>query len=244
MKAISFRDVYFSIKGRPILEGVNLEIEDRGFYAIIGPNGGGKTTLLKLALGLYAPDRGEVKVFGTDPHLHRSRIGFMPQYLFFDSRFPVSVLDVVLMGTIGGRRKFGPFSRSDKGRALSALEALGALELAHRPFFALSGGERQRVLIARALVCNPLILLLDEPSANVDMAFEQTLGKFLFELSRKIAVCIVTHDLGFVSEHVDVCICVNRVVSIHPLEELTGDLIRNLYGRDLKLVKHGLSGGC
>jgi len=241
MTAISFKDVYFSIEGQPILERVNLSIEERGFYAIIGPNGGGKTTLLKLALGLYRPDRGEVRVFGAAPHLVRPRIGFMPQHVVFDSRFPVSALDVVLMGMLGSRRSLGPFRKGDKEKALSALERLGASDLAYKPFFSLSGGQRQRVLIARAIVCDPAILLLDEPSANVDMAFEETLCEFLHEFSRKIAVCIVTHDLGFVSSRVDRCICVNRVVSTHPLTELTGSLITNLYGRDLKVVRHGLS---
>lgn len=240
MKAVLFKDVYFSIEGYPILENVNLEIEKKGFYVVIGPNGGGKTTLLKLILGLYRPTKGEIRVFDLDPSLQRSKIGYMPQHILYDKKFPVNVLDVVLMGRLGRKGTFGPFKKEDKEKALSALKMLGIEGLSKKPFFSLSGGERQRVLIARAIVSEPSILLLDEPSANIDMAFEENLYEFLFSISRNIPVLVVTHDLGFVSRYIDQCICVNKKVFTHPLREITVDLLRSLYQGELKMVSHGL----
>ena len=234
---IVVRDAAFSYDGMPVLEDVNFTISERTFISIVGPNAGGKTTLLKLLLGLLKPTRGVIEIFGLPPEKARSRIGYMPQHMQFDPQFPVSVLDVVLMGRLGGVR-FGPYGKTDKAIAWEALHQLEMDKTANRPFMALSGGQRQRVLIARALATNPDLLLLDEPTSNVDMAVETELFELLHSLSETITVVVVSHDLGFVSQYVQSVVCVNRRVVVHPTTAVTGEVISALYGSDVRMVRH------
>lgn len=234
---IVVRDVAFSYDGTPILEDVHFTVPERTFISMVGPNAGGKTTLLKLLLGLLKPSRGVIEIFGLPPEQARPRIGYMPQHMQFDPKFPVSVLDVVLMGRLSGRR-FGPYGRADKSIALETLRRLEMDKAAHRPFMALSGGQRQRVLIARALAANPDLLLLDEPTSNVDMAVETELFELLHTLSETITVVVVSHDLGFVSQYVQSVVCVNRRVVVHPTTAVTGEVISALYGSNVRMVRH------
>lgn len=159
--AIEISGLSFGFDSLLVLEKVDLTIPKGDFVSMVGPNGGGKTTLLRLILGLLRPERGTVRVFGKPPAEARRLIGYMPQYAHLDPRFPVRVLDVALMGCLG--RHLGPFSRADRARAREALGEVGLADYAKRSFSALSGGQRQRVLIARALACEPRLLLLDEP---------------------------------------------------------------------------------
>ncbi|MDQ5986954.1 MAG: zinc transport system ATP-binding protein znuC [Syntrophus sp. SKADARSKE-3] len=235
---VSFQDVAFSYDGLPVLDDVHFTIQERTFISIVGPNAGGKTTLLKLMLGLLHPKSGHIEIFGLSPEKARPRIGYMPQYLQFDPYFPVSVLDVVLMGRLGKGVRFGPFGKADKAVALEALHQLEMDQFRHRPFMALSGGQRQRVMIARALAAEPALLLLDEPTANVDMAVETELFQLLHTMSETITVVVVSHDLGFVSQYVEQVICVNRRVMVHPTTAVTGDLISCVYGSDVRMVRH------
>jgi len=204
---------------------------------VVGPNGGGKSTLLKLMLGLIKPSTGTITILGNPPEKARESIGYMPQFLYCDFSFPVNVMDVVLMGRKGGRF-FGFHSKNDKQMAMNKLELLKVADLYNRPFSNLSGGQRQRVLIARSLVSEPEILLLDEPTANVDPAVESQFYEILKELTDKITVLTVSHDLGVVSEVVDRVLCVNRFVKIHPTSSLSGDMIKDIYGDDVKMVRH------
>jgi zinc transport system ATP-binding protein len=238
---ISLRNVAFSYGGPPVLEDVNLSIGDRQAMCVVGPNGGGKTTLVKLILGLLAPQRGEVRVFGQSPQHARRRAGYMPQRVEHDLHFPVTVMDVVLMGRLGKggiAGTMGWHGRADRRAALDALAQVGMDEFPRRPFSSLSGGQRQRALIARALCCKPELLLLDEPTANVDSLVETRLLGLLRELNRRMTILMVSHDLGFVSELVEHVICVNRRVVVHPTSELTGEAIRDVYGGDVRLVRH------
>lgn len=235
---VEIEEVSFGYDGVPVLEDVNLKLWPRDFVSLVGPNGGGKTTLLKLMLGLLKPDRGRVHVFGKSPSRVRARIGYVPQHFQFDPLFPVGVMDVVLMGRFGRGRGIGPFRRADRDAAARALAEVGLAELADRPFHALSGGQRQRVLIARALGGDPDLLLLDEPTANVDVQVESELLDLLTELNRRMTLAIVTHDVGFVSSRVNRVVCVNRQVVVHPTSEMTGDAICNLYGTDVRMVRH------
>jgi zinc transport system ATP-binding protein len=242
---ISFRDVTFSHGGEPVLEDVNLSVGDREAVCVVGPNGGGKTTLVKLILGLLTPERGEIRVFGLLPHRARLRVGYMPQYVQHDAQFPVTAMDIVMMGRLGqeGDASFlgkltGWRGLADRHAAIDALDRVGMAEFKRRPFAALSGGQRQRVLIARALCCNPDLLLLDEPTSNVDTVVESQLLDLLRELNRRMTILMVSHDLGFVSELVDRVICVNRRVVIHPTGEMTGDAIRDIYGGEVRRVRH------
>ena len=197
---VTVQNVAFSYNHVPVLEDVSFTIQERSFISIVGPNAGGKTTLLKLMLGLLKPSRGTIKVFGLSPDKARPLIGYMPQHIQFDSHFPVTVLDVVLMGRLGNGTRLGPYRKNDKAISLDALRKLEMYDTRHRPFGALSGGQRQRVLVARALAAEPQLLLLDEPTSNVDMAVETGLFELLHTLSKTITIVVVSHDLGFVSQ--------------------------------------------
>jgi zinc transport system ATP-binding protein len=178
-----------------------------------------------------------VQVFGRAPSAVRGRIGYMPQHAHHDPQFPVTVLDVVLMGRLE-RHLGGPYDEEDRGAALSALEEVDMAELADRPLDALSGGQRQRVLIARALACEPDMLMLDEPTANIDVVVEHRLHEILERLNQRMTVLMATHDLGFVSEVVRTVVCVNRRVAVHPTSELTGQIIQEFYEGEVRAVRH------
>lgn len=233
----ALRDVTFAYDVAPVLDGVTLTIHAGELLGVVGPNGGGKTTLLKLILGLLAPARGRVEVFGRAPRHARHRMGYVPQHAMYDPRFPVTALDVVLMGRLA-LHWGGWYSRQDKAAALEALDEVGLADMRGRPFRALSGGERQRVLIARALVSDPELLLLDEPTANIDAAVGERLLDILESLNQRMTIVMVSHDLGFVSNIVGSVACVNRKVVIHPTTDLTGEAIQDLYEGEYRLIRH------
>jgi len=235
---IELENVWFAYNGSPILEDVNLLVKERDFLAIVGPNAGGKTTILRLILGLIKPTTGSVKVFGNSPVKARTRIGYMPQHTSLDTLFPVSVLDVVLMGRLGTGMHFGFYRKEDKDAAEEALKRVELFNIRSRPFSELSGGQSQRVLIARALVSRPELLLLDEPTANVDIAVETELYDLLDQLNKKMTIVLVTHDLGFVSRYVKNVACVNRRVVGHPTCDISGEMINEIYGGDVKIIRH------
>jgi zinc transport system ATP-binding protein len=235
--AIELENVNISYNGVPVLEDVSFRVEQGEFLSMVGPNGGGKTTLLKLMLGLLKPNSGKVAIFEATPEKNHHRMGYMPQYTQFDPQFPVSVLDVVLMGNLDMRRS-GPYSRHDRDGACQVLDKVDMCGRSKESFSNLSGGQRQRVLLARALIGQPEILLLDEPTANVDVGIESKLDRILRDLKEKMTILIVTHDLGFVTDMVERVICVNRRVVIHPTCSLDGKLIQELYDMDIRIVQH------
>jgi zinc transport system ATP-binding protein len=235
---IKVEDLRFSYDGAAVLEDVNLAIGQGDFVCLVGPNGGGKTTLLRLILGLLTPSHGRVTVFGGRPELARGRIGYMPQHTQVDPRFPVSVADVVLMGRLGRAETVGPYRAPQRQAAWRALQEVGLYEQRRRPFGALSGGQRQRVLIARALAVEPELLLLDEPTASLDAHAEHELYALLRRLNERMTLALVSHDLGFVSEFVKSVICVRRTVVVHPTSDITGELIKEIYGGDVRMVRH------
>ena len=229
-------DVSFAYKHRKILENVNLLIRKNEFASIVGPNGGGKTTLLKLILGLIKPDKGRIRIFGKAPDQARHQMGYMPQYAHLDMDFPATVMDVVLMGRLTKKTLW--FSKKDRKEALTAIDEVGMAGFVHTEFNELSGGQKQRILIARALCSYPEILLLDEPTANVDQQTEENLFSILQKLNSKMIILLVSHDLGFVSKYVKNVICVNRRVVIHPTTLINGSLIKDIYNGDQKMVRH------
>ena len=235
---ILLEGVSFSYNGVQVLKNVNLRVHELDFLSIVGPNAGGKTTLLKLILGLIKPAQGTVRVFGQQPEKARSRIGYVPQYISLDPLFPVNVTDVVLMGRLGRGKPFGFYGKADKRAAEAALEHVEMGEARRRPFSELSGGQRQRVLIARALASDPDLLLLDEPTANIDAALETEFFEMLSRLNRYMTIALVTHDLGFVSQYVKSVACVNRRVVVHPTSDISGEMINQLYGGDVKMIRH------
>ena len=235
--AISIRDVSFSYDTQVALVDVNLEIYAFDSICIVGPNGGGKSTLIKLMLGLLSPDSGCVSIFGEKPEVARLRIGYVPQYANYDPQFPISVFEVVCMGRLGSSWT-GRYSKKDKEVAMESLAIIGLADIAKRPFSSISGGQRQRVLIARALASEGDILILDEPTANIDHESELQFFDILTELNKRMTILMVTHEVGFASTFFKRIACVNKQVVIHPTSALTGDLIRDMYGGDLQMIRH------
>jgi zinc transport system ATP-binding protein len=234
---VSFEHVSFSYNSHPVFNDVNLAVEQGGFISVIGPNGGGKTTLLRLILGLVKPQRGRIQVLGTFPQRARMQIGYVAQYSTFDELFPVTALEVVLMGRLGASLT-GRYDRRDRERAAASLDEAGLARKGHVPFAELSGGQRQRVLIARALVTEPRLLLLDEPTSNIDVAVERKFANVLEELHRKMTIIMVTHDVGFASHLVQSVICVNKAVALHPTSTLTTEVINEMYGNKMAIIQH------
>ncbi len=235
--AIQCEHLSFSYGEVPVLTNVSFSIQKLDAVALVGPNGGGKSTLLKLILGLLTPQSGTIQVLGVTPQQARKKIGYMPQHLQYDPSFPVSVMDVVLMGRAGSTG-LGRYNAEDRRIAMQAMAELAVDGLAARPFNSLSGGQRQRILIARALACEPEILLLDEPTANVDPGVELQLFEILKGLAHRVTILTVSHDLGFVSQMVSRVFCVNRQIHIHPTSELSGEIIREMYGGDIRIIRH------
>ena len=237
MSIINVKDVSFSYEGGRVLENINISVERGEMVTIIGPNGGGKTTLLLLLLGLLKPDRGTILLDGKKPEVFRRKIGYVPQYSSFDPQFPVTVREVVLMGRMG--RGFGFFSALDIKASEEALENVGLKESGKHPFSALSRGQRQRVLIARALAGNPEMLFLDEPTANIDSIIGVHLNELLKTLNRTMTILLVTHDMGFVANFTSRIFCVNKTLVEHPCGPAeTGRGLDHLYGTGVTPVRH------
>lgn len=234
---IKFENVSFAYENEIVLQDVDISLYTQEMVSIIGPNGGGKTTLLKLILGLLKPTQGHISVFDQTPEKVRYLFGYVPQYARFDPRFPVNVFDVVLMGCLKPHT-FGMYNTRDKNSALHSLDIVKLSHLKNRSFATLSGGQRQRVLIARSLVSKPKVLLLDEPTANVDRKTEEDLYSLIQELSKVYTVLLVSHDLGVVPKISDRIVCVNRNVIIHTKAELTGQSIQDIYSCSIDIVQH------
>jgi zinc transport system ATP-binding protein len=236
---LSLRNVSFSYRGEPVLEDVTLEVEARDYLAILGPNGSGKTTLLKVMLGLLQPQRGSVRVLGRTAATARGQVGYVPQHAGFDLDFPIRVLDVVLMGRYPARRLGRRFDAEDRAQALRALAQVELAPCAERPIGALSGGQIQRVLIARALALEPRLLLLDEPHASLDERVGRSVWELLEELSQRLTIVLVSHDIGAISHYVRSVACLNRRLHGHPSRELTPEILEATYGCPVELLAHG-----
>ena len=237
--AIELSHVTVSFGGPSVLEDVSLTLEAGTFLGIIGPNGGGKTTLLRVLLGIHAPDQGTVRVFGRRPSAARGDVGYVPQYARFDASFPISVLDVVLMGRLGHRWRADRNRVAHRNVAMSALEKMELREHADRQIGELSGGQLQRVLIARALTVEPRILLLDEPTASVDTRVGRNVYELLEDLARDLTVVLVSHDVGVISRYVETVACVNRRLHYHGGKDLPPEVIEEAYGCPVELLAHG-----
>ncbi len=233
------RDVSFAYPGNSelVLQHVNLAIYEKEFIWVVGPNGGGKTTLMKLLLGLLKPLSGTIEVFGSTPAAARKRIGYMPQAATLDPKFPVTVMDVVLMGRLNNF-KAGWYTAADKNAAIHALEQVGLAALQHRRLHELSGGQQRRLLIARALSSKPDLLILDEPTVNLDQQVEQELYRLLKQLNEHLTILMVSHDPAFVSDFVKKVVCVTGTVAVHPTSDVLKEKVGDLYGGKVRLVRH------
>ncbi len=238
---VSIRDLWIYQGEHAVLEDINLQLFPGDFLGLIGPNGGGKSTLLKAMLGLIKPDRGEIAIFGLPPAAARSRMGYVPQKTVFDRSFPVKVLDVVLMGRYSRKGLLHRYGRQDRQAALRALADVGMADRAGRQIGALSGGEQQRVFVARSLVSDPELLLLDEPTAGIDSAQQTDFYDLLCHLNRDlgIAIVLVSHDVTAVSSYVSKIACLNQRLYYHGSMELSNEDIEKAYGCPVEMIAHG-----
>lgn len=225
--------------GMTVLDRLDLTVYEGDYLAILGPNGGGKTTLLKVILGLVKPASGSVTVFGGQPGRATGRIGYVPQRLFFDREFPISAWDVVLMGRLSKKRMMRRYGSMDRQLATRALETTGILHLKDRRLGTLSGGELQRVLIARALAGEPDLLLLDEPTASIDPEMKTTMYDLLDRLRDRHTIVLVTHDTGTIGSHVSRIACLNCSLDMHEAgTSIDRDALTRLYRHPVDIVKH------
>ena len=223
--------------GEDVLSHVNLNVGHGDAVCLVGPNGGGKSTLLKLLLGMYSPTSGSIRIAGSVPEAARLNIGYVPQYFKLDEQFPISVLDVVLMGRLRPRWSWR-YSRTDRERARRALAEVDLAGWGKRSFSTLSGGLRQRVLIARALAVDPQILLLDEPLSNLDPEAQRHFYGLLKNLRRRLTILMVSHDRELVSDLFDYAVCVERHVRVHPVNALATLRQGEMDRLNLKVVDH------
>ena len=235
---IKVEDMCFLRGDQEILHNVSFQIAPNSLVAVVGPNGGGKTTLLKILLGELSPQYGKVQVLGGTPAAARPRIGYVPQLIPFDPRFPVSVMEVALMGRVS-RCRFGCYGASDREAAAAALERVGLAGFADRPFAKLSGGERQRVMIAQALAGGSELLLLDEPVANVDPEHASRLYDLFSGLTSSMTVLMVSHNLSVVTGNATHVLCVNRGAGLHAIGEVASVTFRESFGGMLTEIRHG-----
>lgn len=231
--AIEIHDLFFSYDQRHVLQGVNLQISPGRLVGVIGPNGGGKTTLFRILLGFLKPQRGSVSVLGHSPKEARDQVAYVPQELQFDRQFPISVLEVVLAGRLRHTPWIGRFRKADRAAALVALQQVGLAEIANAPFSSLSGGQAQRTLIARALVSQPKVLLLDEPTANVDARAEAEIYTLLQQLKGTATILLVTHDFQVATQIVDEVLFVQRHVDRIPKEQVCEHFSWGVYHQPL-----------
>ena len=236
--AIEIKELNFSFESLLILENINMVIEQGDFAGLVGPNGGGKTTLLTLILGLYKAQSGKISIFGQPLKNQRKLIGYVPQYANFNSDFPISVQDTVLQGRLGISRCFGGYCQKDKVIAQKVMQETEIHNLAQRSIQSLSGGQMQRVLVARALSAEPEILLLDEPTANIDQRAEKDIFDLFKTINQRMTILIISHDIGFVSDYINKVFCLNKTLVCHDSSPVTSDTIHTLYGGHISEVHH------
>ncbi|MEA3412230.1 MAG: ABC transporter ATP-binding protein [Pseudomonadota bacterium] len=236
--AIRIANLTFRYATPPVIDRVDLEVQKGEFLGLVGPNGGGKSTLLKIILGLLEPESGTVEVLGKPPRSGREAIGYVPQFAAFRRDFPISVEDTVLLGRLGKSGIMGPFGRRDRSIARVAMNEARIADLADRPIETLSGGQLQRTLVARALACEPEILLLDEPTANIDQRGEEDIFDLFESLNKRLTIVLVSHDIAFISKYVHRVACLNQTLVCHRTENINGELISELYGEPMRMIHH------
>ncbi|MCF8051536.1 MAG: ABC transporter ATP-binding protein [Desulfobacterales bacterium] len=237
--AIDIRRLWFSYNGQVVLKDVSLQVARGEFMAMIGPNGGGKTTLLKIMLGLLEPDRGEARVLGLPPKKAAPRIGYVPQDVHINKEFPITALDVVLMGRLWKKKGWGRYSKEDRFKAHQALDQVQMGAFCSRRIGELSGGQRQRVLIARAMVSSPEVLILDEPISSIDTRGQAEFYDLLKALNESVTIVMVSHDMMALHQHVESVACVNRDVHYHGAAEITDEML-DMYECPVEIVAHGV----
>ncbi len=238
--AITIKNLSAGYNHEHIIENINCTIHTKDFFGIIGPNGGGKSTLLKVILGLLPARIGSVTIYGQSPKQARKHIGYVPQYTQYDTHYPITVWEVVLMGRRSSRGLKPRYNQEDKQATQQALEKVDMLSYKDQHINNLSGGQRQRVYIARALVSNPKILLLDEPTANIDKTVQTHFYELLKDLNKDITIVLVTHDIGIISSHVNRVACLNHYLYTHDDNTITEEMLEAAYNCPVDLIAHGV----
>ena len=219
MHVVEIEGLNFAYDKELILENINLNVEEKDFLAIIGPNGGGKSTLLKLILGINTPDKGKISVLGKTPKKSLTQIGYVPQNTNVNTDFPIKVIEVVMMGHVEGKRPLFGYGKHEILCAMGALEQVGMAGFAHTKIGSLSGGQRQRVMIARALCAHPQILVLDEPTSSIDITGQREIYELLKELNEHITIIVVSHDISVILEYANKAAHVNKNLSYHDISD-------------------------
>ncbi|MEM3652636.1 MAG: ABC transporter ATP-binding protein [Nitrososphaerales archaeon] len=238
--AVELKMVSVYFESKCVLEDINLRVHENDFLGIIGPNGGGKTTLLKVIAGLIKPTKGSVEVYGRTPDKVDNIIGYVPQMNRPDLSFPATVWDVVLTGRLKKGNLIKPYGEADKAAALEALKAMDLEDLKDEPIGKLSGGQRQRVFIARALAAKPKLLLLDEPTLSVDRKLDTKFWEFLNELKSTATIIVVTHDISALSKYVDKIACLNRRLYYSESKQITREMWMEAYQCPVDIIAHGI----
>lgn len=224
---------------KTVLQDVNLTVYDHDFLGIIGPNGGGKTTLVQLIIGLKKPSEGQIKFYRNGTLADHISMGYLPQYNDIDKKFPISVQEVVLSGLSGQKKLFSPFTSKHHQMVDETLARMQLTELRRRAIGTLSGGQLQRVLLARAIVARPEVLILDEPNTYIDRQFQGQMYQMLNDINRDCAIIIVSHDIGSILQNVKAVACVNHNVHYHPDTELSMVELEQHLGCPIDLLGHG-----
>ena len=219
MELINISNLYYKYHKTDVLENINLSIKDDDFLAIIGPNGGGKSTLLKLILGLLTPVTGKI-----EKKLKNSTIGYVPQNTNLNIDFPITALEIVLMGHIVSKKRIFGYSKEDIACAMESLKKVSMEKFANSKIGDLSGGQRQRVFIARALCSNPKIMLLDEPTASIDVKGQREIYELLKELNKFICIVVVSHDISVLLNYAKNVAHINKNLVYHSLENIQKNL--------------------
>ncbi len=214
-KILEINNLTFSYESVNVLENINISLETKDFLAIIGPNGGGKSTLLKLILGILETKNGKITINGQNPSSQLSNIGYVPQNTNINTSFPIKVIEVVLMGHINSKKPIFGYGKDEIACAMGALAQVGMDKFANAKIGSLSGGQRQRVMIARALCNHPALLLLDEPTASIDVNGQQEIYELLKELNKLITIIVVSHDISVTLNYANKVAYINKFLTLH-----------------------------
>ena len=236
---IQITDLSASYDNKTVLSHINLTVYEQDFLGVIGPNGGGKTTLVKSILGLHRLDKGQIRFFREGKETPEINMGYLPQYNSIDKKFPISVYEVVLSGLSKQKSLFKRYSKEQHEQVREIIVRMGLEGCENRAIGQLSGGQLQRAMLGRALVSNPEVIILDEPNTYIDKRFEAKLYELLEEINRERAIILVSHDIGTVLQNVKTIACVNETLDYHPDTEVPAEWLEEHFGCPIELLGHG-----
>lgn len=238
-KIIELKNITTGYENKVVLRNVSLSIYEKDFLGVIGPNGGGKTTLIKTILGLLSPTEGDILFYDKGTVIPPFKMGYMPQVNNIDRKFPISVKEVVASGLMSEKPRFKSFTKEQLNRIDQVIAQMGLEELKERPIGKLSGGQIQRVLLSRSMVSQPRVLILDEPNSYVDKRFESKFYKLLEEINKETAIILVSHDIGTVLSMVKNIVCVNETLHYHPGADVSIEWMQDKYDCPIEMLGHG-----